>query len=258
MNNQNEVDQFLGDLKGEEKNPFKLEVIDPFAQSDKEEKKDDKKDGKEVELPFHRDPKVQRFIEKEIDKRMSSVEPKIIEREVLASTDTDSLTDVLTRIIGNDTPEKISAIKDFQIALASREERIRQEALDEIDRRVDEEKEAEIEATNELVEGFESIEDTFKVDITSDRPSAVATRKEFVDFIQRIAPKDEDGQVVEFPDLEETFRLFQDTKKGAQPSNRARELASRSIDRSSDSTVTPESTDKSWSAVEKWLNKLSS
>lgn len=250
----NEVDQFLGDLKEEEKDPFKSEAVDPLAQPEKEEKKEEEEEEK---LPFHKDPKVQRFIEKEIEKRMSGVEPRVIEREIAPSTDTDPLTDVLTRIIGNDTPEKISAIKDFQQALASREERVRQEALDEIDRRVDEEREAEIEATNELVEGFESIEDTFGVDITSNKPSAVATRKEFVDFIQRIAPKDEDGQVVEFPDLEETFRLFQDTKKGAQPSNRAKELASRSVGRSSDSTVAPQTTDKSWNAVEKWFGKLS-
>lgn len=251
----NEVDQFLGDLKEEEKDPFKSEAVDPLNLVSKEEEK--KEEEEEEKLPFHKDPKVQRFIEKEIEKRMSGVEPRVIEREVAPSTDTDPLTDVLTRIIGNDTPEKISAIKDFQQALASREERVRQEALDEIDRRVDEEREAEIEAQNELVEGFESIEDTFGVDITSNKPSAVATRKEFVDFIQRIAPKDEDGQVVEFPDLEETFRLFQDTKKGAQPSNRAKELASRSVGRSSDSTVAPQTTDKSWNAVEKWFGKLS-
>ena len=254
----NEVDEFLGDLKETENDPFKSETVDPLALPEKEEKKEEEVEEKpEEKLPFHKDPKVQKFIEKEIEKRMSSVEPRVIEREVTSEKQDDPLTDVLTRIIGNDTPEKISAIKDFEKALHSREERVREEALREIDNRVDEEKQAEAQALNELQEGFENIQDTFGVDITSNKPQAVATRKEFIDFVKRVAPKDDDGQVVEFPDLEETFQLFQDIQKSKQPtSNRAKELAARSTARSSDASVTPQSTDKSWNAVEKWFNKL--
>ena len=247
----NEIDAFLGDLKDEEKDPFKLETEDPLALKEEVAEKEE-----EEKLPFHKDPKVQRFIEKEIERRMPQKET-IIEREVSRDESVDPLTDVLTRIIGNDTPEKISAIKDFQRALESREERVRQEALDEIDQRVDEEHEAEVEATNELVRGFEDIEDTFGVDITSNKPSAVSTRREFVDFIQRVAPKDDEGQVIEFPDLEETFKLFQDTKRGqAQPNNRAKELAARSINRSGDASTVPQQKDTSWRGVEKWLQGL--
>lgn len=252
----NEVDEFLGDLKETENDPFKSETEDPLAQPEKEEKKPEEKDEKEEEkLPFHKDPKVQRFIEKEIERRM----PKetIIEKEVVSKDEEDPLLDVLTRVIGNDTPEKVSAIKDFQKALESREERIRQAALDELNARENEEKEAEIQAQNELVEGFENIEDTFNVDITSNNPQAQKTRSEFIDFIKRVAPKDREGQVTEFPDLEETFRLFQSIKKESNPtSNRAKELAARSTTRSSDASITPQSSDKSWNAVEKWFNKL--
>lgn len=252
----NEVDEFLGDLKETEQDPFKPEIEDPLNLPPKEEEK--KPEEKEEEkLPFHKDPKVQRFIEKEIERRM----PKetIIEKEVVPPSDEDPLLDVLTRVIGNDTPEKLSAIKDFKRALDSRDERTRQAALAELDSRGAEERQAEVEAQNELIQGFEDIEDTYGVDITSNKPQAQKTRSEFIDFIKRIAPKDSEGQVIEFPDLEETFALFQDIQKSKQtpPSNRAKDLASNSISRSPDSTVTPQSTDKSWGAVEKWLNKLS-
>ena len=249
----NEVDEFLGDLNKSEADPFKSETVDTLA---KPEETTSEGDEKEEKLPFHKDPKVQRFIEKEIEKRMSS-QPKVVEKEII-NEDSDPMADVLVRIIGNDTPEKLSAIKDFQKALDSRDARVRDEALREIDYRVEEEKQAEVDAQNELVEGFENIEETFGVDITSNKPSAVSTRKEFVDFIQRVAPKDSEGQVTEFPDLEETFKLFQDIKKGSAPtSNRAKELASRSVGRSADSSSVPQNTDKSWNAVERWISKLS-
>ena len=246
----NEVDEFLGDIKEVKEDPFKSETEDPLAQPEKVEKEEEEK------LPFHKDPKVQRFIEKEIERRMP--QPQVIEREVEVKSEEDPLLDVLTRVIGNDTPEKISAIKDFQRALDSRDERTRQAALQELDARENEEREAEVEATNELVQGFEDIEDTFGVDITSNRPQAQKTRSEFVDFIKRVAPKDSEGQVTEFPDLEETFALFQDLKKESNPtSNRAKELASRSVSRSGDASVVPQTTDKSWNAVERWFSKLS-
>lgn len=252
----NEVDQFLGDLDKVEQDPFKSETEDPLAQPEKEEKKEEVVEEKEEKLPFHKDPKVQRFIEKEIERRMP--QPQVVERQVeVEKNEEDPLLDVLTRVIGNDTPEKVAAIRDFQRALDSRDERIRQAALNELDARENEEKEAEIQAQNELVEGFESIEDTFGVDITSNKPQAQKIRSDFVDFIKRVAPKDSEGQVTEFPDLEETFALFQDLKKESNPtSNRAKELAARSMSRSSDSTVAPQTTDKSWNAVERWFSKL--
>ena len=247
----NEVDAFLG-LNETEQDPFKPETEDFLAQPKEEEKGAEEAEEK---LPFHKDPKVQRFIEKEIERRMP--QPQVVERQVEAKDEEDPMLDVLTRVIGNDTPEKLSAIKDFQRALDSRDERTRQAALDELDAREYEEKEAEVEATNELVQGFEDIEDTFGVDITSNRPQAQKTRSEFVDFIKRVAPKDSEGQVTEFPDLEETFALFQDIKKESNPGpSRARELASRSTSRSGDASVAPQSTDKSWNAVEKWFGKL--
>lgn len=256
----NEVDEFLGDVKTEEKDVFKSEVEDPLAQPPKEEEKGEEKPeekDEEEKLPFHKDPKVQRYIDKEIERRMPKTEVQTFIEDTKKDDD-DPLLDVLTRVIGNDTPEKISAIKDFKRALDSRDKRVRDEALREIDNRVSEEKEAELQATNELIEGFENIEDTFNVDLTSNKPTAVSMRKEFVDFIQRIAPKDEDGQVTEFPDLEETFKLFQDIKKGVPTApNRAKDLAARSVGRSGDSTVVKENTDKSWNGVQKWLDKLS-
>ena len=251
----NEVDNFLGGLDNKEVSPFEQDKKDPLNDAKEEVKKEDE----EEKIPFHKDPKVQSFIEREIDKRMRDVPVReTIIREERQSDEVDPMTDVLTRIIGNDTPAKVSAIKDFQRALESREDNIREEALREIESRSNEEHEAEVDAQNELISGFEDIEDSFGVDLRSSSKQAQALRSEFVDFIQRIAPKDEYGQVTEFPDLEQTFELFQETKKADTPTNnRAKELAARSSRSTTDAAAVPTSTDKSWRGVEKWLSKLS-
>ena len=248
----NEVDKFLDGLNEVPENPFEPNKEEPFTQPKKEE---EKKDDVEEKLPFHKDPKVQRFIEKEINKRLADVKP-IENHEDKKPIEEDSLTDVLTRIIGNDTPEKLSAIKDFKKAIGSMKEEAKQEALKELDVRDAEVKQAEIEAQNELNQGFENIEETFNVDITSNNAQARQTRSEFVDFIRRIAPKDENGQVSEFPDLEETFKLFQESKK--QPvNNRAKDLASRSMNRSSEAPAGP-TEGRTWRDIDRIFSRLTS
>lgn len=252
----NEVDKFLEGLNNEPKDdPFKSEAEDPFAQPAKEEEKEEEvKDEKP--LPFHKDPKVQKFIDKEISKRMAENKPSETEQFVRETkSEDDPLTDVLNRIVGNDTPEKLSAIKDFKKALESRDERVKESALRELQAQGQEERQAEADARAELEEGFENIEEEFGVDITSNVPVAKKTRGEFVDFIKLIAPKDSDGQVREYPDLTESFKLFQGMKKQSVQPSRAKELASRSMSRSSDASMAQKPTDNSWSAVEKLFAK---
>lgn len=253
----NEVDEFLKGVDDSPKDdPFKPESADPFqtkepAKVEGEEKKDDKP------LPFHQDPKVQRFIQREVEKRLGD-KPTETERFVqeTANDKEDEISDVLTRIIGNDTPEKVAAIKDFKKVLGNLEEKGAQKALAQIEAQASEERQAEIEAQNELVDGFQAIEDTFEVDLTSNNPQAKKERSEFVDFIKRVSPKDEEGQVIQFPDLEETYKLFKETKK-PESNNRAKELSSRSMARSSDASNIQATGDKSWKAVDKLFSRLS-
>lgn len=252
------VNEFLGDLNNaSEKDPLSESKEDLLFgnQPAKEEPKEETIE-KEEKIPFHKDPKVQRFIEKEISKRMSEYKPQSEVEKFVKETETDEITDVLTRIIGNDTPEKVSAIKDFRKVLLEREEMGAQKALDYFSRQREKELQEEREAERELQEGFESIEETFDVDITSNTPTARKTRSEFIDFIKRIAPKDSDGDVIEYPDFTETFELFRDMKKSPEPNNRAKDLASRSMSRPADVTSIPQQEDKSWNAVERILSKL--
>lgn len=252
---ENEVDKFLGNVSETKEDPFKKEETDPFKKEEvTPEEPVEEVVEEEKSLPFHKDPKVQKFIEKEISKRLASVPPTEVER---FNEETNEADEILTRIIGNDTPEKIRAIKDFKGYLGSLEEKGAQRALQQLQYEQQREVEQDRQAEDELSDGFDNIEQTFNVDLSSNAPIARKMRNEFIDFITRVSPKDEDGQVQSFPDLEETFTLFQELNKKTQVPSRAKELASRSMARSSEASSAPVAGDKSWRAVDKLFGKLS-
>lgn len=255
----NAVDQFLGDIGKSKDDPFKS--ADPFSVKG-EEKVDagDEDKGEETEkpVPFHKDPKVIRFIEKEVSKRLSEVKPR--GDEVRSShTEQDEMTAVLERVIGNDTPEKAQAVKDFRKMLGSLEEKGAQRAIAQLREQSDAELEKERRAQAELDESFDEIEETYGVDLSSSTPQARKTRSEFVDYVRKIAPKNEDGEVVAFPDLNAAFEEFQERSKKVAPNNtKAKSLASRGVERSSDTSVAPKATEKNWKTIDKLFGNLTS
>lgn len=248
MDTNNEVDSFLKGL-----DEPKEDLFNPIPAVE------EVKPTEEKPLPFNQDPKITKFIEREVEKkikdRLADFQPSATETfQKETQEQSDEISEVLTRIIGNDTPEKLLAIKDFKKVLSGLEEKGAQKALAQLQERAHEEQQAEREAQNELAEGFENIENTFNVDLTSEKSKE--ERSKFVDFIKAIAPKDSEGQVTEFPDLTESYRLFKQTNK-PESNNRAKELASRGMQRSGEAS-TATNTDKSWSSVEKFFNSLSS
>lgn len=255
-----EVDEFLNGLNGDNNDPFNPENVDPFTtDSEKVEEKVEEKKEEETEkddtdnLPFHKNPKVQRYVQKEIAKALENATPKEqvqFQKEIKNSEDEDDLIAAFTNIIGNDTPEKVHALKMLDRTIKGVEEKAAQRAMQEFSVREQMEKEAEKQAVQELENGFESIEETFNVDITSNTPLAKKTRNEFIDFVKRIAPKDSEGQITQYPDFEQAFTVFQETRKSAPAPNRAKELADRSMTRSGDaSTAKPQ--EVSWKSIDK-------
>lgn len=251
MNN-DAVEDFLSGLDEEVKDPFTPEPQDPFNAP---EPKKEVEEEKEEKVPYHKDPKVQRYVEKEISKALKEFKPTETEKFVKeVKIDDDNYYE---RLIGNDTPEKIAMIKEAK----ARDERLIQIAEERAAGRLiaDQQKATEEDraAQEELRQGFEDIEETYNVDLTSNTPRAKQIREEFVDFITKIAPKNSDGEVIAFPDLNASFEAFQERKK-APTTSRAKDLASRSITRSTDASNTPVVKDNSWSAVDKLFSKFNS
>lgn len=78
---------------------------------------------------------------------------------------------------------------------------------------------------------LEDVEDEFGVDLTSGSPAAKKARKEFLEEVKRMSPKDENGDIVAFADFTSVYESYKDRKaKTAAPDNaRQKEISSRSM-----------------------------
>lgn len=241
MNNEESaVKEFLGETEQSEfiedgQNPFleteTAEVTEETQNQDNDEK-----------VPFHRDPKVTRYIQKQIDKALKEAKPSEeaqFVKEVSQATDDDDLISAFTNIIGNDTPEKVHALKMLKKELGRIEETASQKALSAFEQRSLAEKQAEKEADELITNSFEEIEELYGVDLNSNSPQARKAHNEYKVFLQKIAPKDSDGNIIAMPDIVGSFELYQQlSKKPTQSSSRAKELASRSMSRSAETSIT--------------------
>lgn len=250
------VSQFL-EGENEEQSIFKPEKTIFSEETVTEKSENTEEEVVEKALPFHKDPKVQRYVEKQIAKALEGVSTKSETQKFIQETQPSELMDALTGVIGNDTPEKQRVLKAFEKSLSDIEVKASERALAQFGELAKKEKEQDAAAQRELDDAFEEIEETYNVDLSSNAPSAKKNRSEFIDYVRKIAPKNDDGEVAAFPDLTAAFEEFQEKGKRAAPSNaRAKELASRGMTRSSDATQAP-ATGKSWKEVEKIFNKLS-
>lgn len=245
-NERSAVDEFLNGI-GEPN-----EAPDIFGEQSAEETLEEKEEEKP--LRFDKDPKVQKYIEKQVAKALKDKAPAIEERK---ETGDVKVPQSLVNLIGNDTPEKQQALKDFAETLSSLKGEARQEFLAEMKAQEQQKVEADQKAIQELENGFEEIEEDFDVDLSSGSASAKQLRAGFIEYIRDIAPKDANGEVEKFPDLISAFKRYQKevAAEAKRPASRAKELASRGMTRSGDTSNAP-ATGKSWKDVERYFDKL--
>ena len=240
-NEQSAVSKFLGETN---ENMFEQPKDEMFGEEKQEEKIEDEKP-----LPFHKDPKVLKFIEKEVAKRTERQEP----RETLKAEE-DEFKDVIesfTAIIGNDTPEKVRALNDLQKALNSSSQKAASLAEQKILEIKNREEEADRQAEEELENAFDEIEETYDVDLSKNHK----LRSEFVSFVEKIAPKNRDGEIVDYPDMNSAWETFSEIKKSTVQPSRAKELASRGLQRSAETTVKQDK-NINWNAVDEYMDTL--
>jgi hypothetical protein len=230
----NEADDFLSGL--DESNKEFEENPNPFGEEETLETKEaEEAPEEEKPLPFHKDPKVQRYVEKQIAKALDG---RPVEKEFVKEAG-ESADDYYERLIGNDTPEKLAMIREAK----ARDEKLLAQAEERAFSRLTQEQQKEVEADRqaeeELDNSIEEIEETFNVDLTSNNPVARKTRVDFMKFVERIAPKNRNGEITEYPDMNAAFETFQSTKQTAQPS-RAKDLAARGVARSAEVSDKPQ------------------
>ena len=131
-------------------------------------------------------------------------------------------------IFGTDTPEKLAATNILKEALSGLTEKAKKETLRELDSRQEEESGAQKEADDEVDSFLEAAEDE-GLDTEDEN-----TRKGLLTLMERMSSKYNDGNVKEFADPEAVIETYKELQKRSG-SNKARELASRSMTRSGES-----------------------
>ncbi len=206
----------------------------------------------EKPLPFHRDPKVQRYVEKQIEKALKDRIPA--QTPFKEETKDLSLPDSFVKLVGNDTDEKKQVLKDLDGYFKTLKGEARAEFLQEAVEQQKQQAAEDARAAEELDEYFDEIESTHGVDLSSDNAQAKQLRSQFIDYVTKIAPKNAEGEVVGFPDLLAAFDEFS-SRREKPNANRAKQLASRGLSRSGDASQAAPA-GKSWRDVDRFFDSL--
>lgn len=158
-------------------------------------------------------------------------------------TEISSFEEKAMRIYGNQTPENAAATELLVSALKEVKEEAKREARQETRDELRQDYEAVAVEEKNLDEMLEEIEDESRS--TIDAP----TRKAFYSLLERLSPKDGEGNIIEYADHHAVWEELQARK---QPQNtRAKDLASRSMVRTGASPASSVET----SATERWLKE---
>jgi hypothetical protein len=145
------------------------------------------------------------------------------------------------KIYGNATPEAKEATELLKEALQGVRASALKDALEEFQKERGNETQAVRDEEQNLDAIMERVEDDYGIDMASD------DRKGFLTLLERLSPKDQDGNIIEYADPDSTAELYLSRKE--KSSSRAKELASRSMTRSGTSQPSKLQEDATWKAL---------
>jgi hypothetical protein len=229
-----EVNQFLKELAGEQPESILDKPLDLGEKTDEEPEKETP--AKRVELDEdgylkNRQGRRKRQEDERLRDEISQLNERVRQLSEVDKFKQEFGDDHLKKveaIFGTDTPEKLAATNLLKEALQGMTEKAKAEALQEIESRGEVETRAQREADSEVDEFLEMAEDE-GLDVSDD-----SVRSGLITLMERMSKKYDDGNIKEFADNEaviETYLALQ--KRGG--SNRAKELADRSMTRSGES-----------------------
>lgn len=110
-------------------------------------------------------------------------------------------------------------------------EEARDEAIKEFERREEARLSEEKQFESFIDSGLESLEDKYNVDLTSDAPKARKARREFLEMVQKLSPKDANGTITGYADFESTFEIYKAQKVETPDNTRRKDIASGTMTR---------------------------
>lgn len=226
--------EFLKDLDIENKPDDILDAPLTEEEADEEKTEGEQESTEEAEM------KLKNRRERRLAKRLQSEREANIDlnaryqtlsesRSVRAGTEEAEYLKRVEKIYGDATPEAKEATELLKEALQGVKEKAKQEAIEELEARRNKEVQSVREEEGKLDDIIENLEEEYDVDLTNS-----ADRKGFLTLLEKLSPKDKDGNIIEYADPDSTFELYLSRKEKA--STKAKELANRSMVRSGAST----------------------
>lgn len=221
-----EQDQFLKDLEQENKGPDILEApLEP--EKDKEEIPEIKQDDEE-KLANRRERRLAARLQAERESSIAlaaRLEAITEAQKFRQESNTSDHFKGVERIYGTNSPEAIEATELLKKALLDAKEAAKKEALEAFQEERQREAVAVQKEEQHLDSMLEELEDEYGVDLTSDGSEAV--RKGFFKYLEKLSPKDNDGNIIAYADPHAVWGEFQ--SKFKKSDNRAKDLSSRSM-----------------------------
>jgi hypothetical protein len=216
-----ELKQFLSDVQADD-------TLDPFAEvpnatGEPEDVEGDDED--EESKPRPRNRRERRLQERlEAERRSSIALAEKLEAITTSQKERQEMSDSLKaieRIYGTDSPEAREATEILRAAFLSIKEEATQTALQKYEERIQQEQSAVQEAESLLDSMVDELEDEFGIEMSQ------RDEQNFYKLLERMSPKDRDGNIVYYADHFAVWEQLQSMKQ--RPDDTAKQLASRSM-----------------------------
>jgi hypothetical protein len=212
-------------------------VPDFFQVPEKEVETDDEDDLANVpeSLKNRRHHRLERMLSEEKEARIRAEAKAEAISDARKMSQESGVDEELVRLYGADNKE---AIQLHQALLDRTLSKAEDNAVARM--RAEQEREAEeVKRYENLIDTqFESIEDEYNVDLTSNAPAARRARNDLIEMMNKLSPKDENGNITAYADFGAAWDILQSQKE--KPDNtRNKDIASRGMTKSgsADNTI---------------------
>jgi len=226
----NEQEKFLKDLIPDSEQSEKNDVLEKPLDVSEEAPEKEESEG-EFQPKNRRERRLliqnQRLREEAIatTARLQGIEEAKGTRE---NTEEADYLKLVERIYGNVTPEAREATEILKKALQGVHNSAKAEALKETVETIERERTNETQEVqkeeNNLDEMMDELEETHNANFSDE-----SERKGFLSLLEKVSPKDNDGNIIEYADPETVYELYESRK---DKSSKAKDLAGRSMVRS--------------------------
>jgi hypothetical protein len=222
---ENEQQQFLDEFKPpQQEDPFAF--LNPQEPQPEEPKVEDKPAD-----PEPRNRRERRLVEKLQIERESAIalaaKLEAITQSQQVRSESAEWEKAVEKIYGDSTPELREATELLKSAIRGATAETERRALAAYEERLKREQDAVTTAEKQIDTMLEELEDDLNIDLSSD--SAKAHRTNFLTLMEKMSPKDSNGNIIAYADHFAVWDTYQERLKAVKPVNPAKEIVSRSM-----------------------------